>query len=153
MIGVRVGKVVNKYKVGKHFDLVIEDAAFTFNVNAKRISAEAAQRASAIPWRRPNVHVGRGQGLVQLAPTKRSGAPANDPQQSWGFEGKLPEAVTTDTGTRDTLDHLTARELITSSATLAPTTANPFSPMPIMKTCPVLRAVFRSSKRLLVTRA
>jgi hypothetical protein len=41
-IGVRVGKVVNKYKVGKHFDLVIEDAAFTFSVNAKRISAEAA---------------------------------------------------------------------------------------------------------------
>ena len=41
-IGVRVGKVVDKYKVGKHFDLVIEDAAFTFNVNAKRISVEAA---------------------------------------------------------------------------------------------------------------
>jgi len=33
---------VDKYKVGKHFDLVIEDAAFTFNVNAKRISVEAA---------------------------------------------------------------------------------------------------------------
>ena len=34
-IGVRVGKVVDKYKVGKHFDLVIEDAAFTFNPTPK----------------------------------------------------------------------------------------------------------------------
>src|SRR6516162_2820319 len=41
-IGVRVGKVVDKYKVGKHFDLVIEDTAFTFSVNAERIGLEAA---------------------------------------------------------------------------------------------------------------
>ena len=41
-IGVRVGKVVDKYKVGKHFDLVIEDTAFTFSVNAERIAVEAA---------------------------------------------------------------------------------------------------------------
>jgi hypothetical protein len=41
-IGVRVGKVVDKYKVGKHFDLVIEDTAFTFSLNAERIAAEAA---------------------------------------------------------------------------------------------------------------
>ncbi len=38
-IGVRVGKVVNKDKVGKHFDLSIEDATFTFSLNA---AAEAA---------------------------------------------------------------------------------------------------------------
>jgi len=41
-IGLRVGKVVNKYKVGKHFDLVIEDTAFTFNANAAKVAAEAA---------------------------------------------------------------------------------------------------------------
>jgi len=32
-IGVRVGKVIGKYKVGKHFDLDIQDAAFGFSVN------------------------------------------------------------------------------------------------------------------------
>jgi hypothetical protein len=41
-IGVRVGKVVNKYKVGKHFDLFIEDAAFTFSLNAAKVASEAA---------------------------------------------------------------------------------------------------------------
>ena len=41
-IGVRIGKVVNKYKVGKHFDLEIEDGSFTFNINAERVAVEAA---------------------------------------------------------------------------------------------------------------
>lgn len=41
-IGVRVGKVLNKYKVGKHFDLDIQDAAFTFGLNEERVAAEAA---------------------------------------------------------------------------------------------------------------
>jgi len=41
-IGVRVGKVLNKYKVGKHFDLDIQDAAFAFSVNEQRVAAEAA---------------------------------------------------------------------------------------------------------------
>ena len=41
-IGVRVGKVIGKYKVGKHFDLDIQDAAFTFSVNEERVAAEAA---------------------------------------------------------------------------------------------------------------
>jgi hypothetical protein len=41
-IGVRVGKVLNKYKVGKHFDLEIQDAAFAFSVNEARVAAEAA---------------------------------------------------------------------------------------------------------------
>ena len=41
-IGVRVGKVIGKYKVGKHFDLDIKDAAFAFSVNEKRVAAEAA---------------------------------------------------------------------------------------------------------------
>lgn len=41
-IGVRVGRVVNKYKVAKHFDLVIEDAKFSFQVNQERVAVEAA---------------------------------------------------------------------------------------------------------------
>jgi len=41
-IGVRVGKVIGKYKMAKHFDLDIQDAALTFSVNEKRIAAEAA---------------------------------------------------------------------------------------------------------------
>jgi hypothetical protein len=41
-IGVRVGKVLNKYKVSKHFDPGIQDAAFTFSVSEARVAAEAA---------------------------------------------------------------------------------------------------------------
>jgi Transposase DDE domain len=41
-IGMRIGKVLNKYKVGKHFDLTIQDAAFTFSVNEARVATEAA---------------------------------------------------------------------------------------------------------------
>ena len=41
-IGVRVGKVINQYKVAKHFDLDISDAALSFERNEERIAAEAA---------------------------------------------------------------------------------------------------------------
>ena len=41
-IGVRVGKVIGKYKVAKHFDLDIEDASFAFKLNEARVAAEAA---------------------------------------------------------------------------------------------------------------
>jgi hypothetical protein len=41
-IGVRVGKVVGKYKVAKHFDLTIKDSSLTFKVNEERVAAEAA---------------------------------------------------------------------------------------------------------------
>ena len=41
-IGVRIGKVIGKYKVGKHFDLDIKDGAFSFGINAERVAAEAA---------------------------------------------------------------------------------------------------------------
>jgi transposase len=41
-IGVRVGKVVNKYKVGKHFELNIEESGFTFRRLDQQIAAEAA---------------------------------------------------------------------------------------------------------------
>lgn len=41
-IGVRLGKVLDKFKVGKHFDYVIKDASLSFSVNAERIAPEAA---------------------------------------------------------------------------------------------------------------
>ena len=40
-IGLRVGAVLNRYKVGKHFDLRITDEAFLFTRNQQRIDAEA----------------------------------------------------------------------------------------------------------------
>jgi transposase len=41
-IGVRVGKIVNKYKVAKHFELTITDHSFKFSLLRKHIAAEAA---------------------------------------------------------------------------------------------------------------
>jgi transposase len=41
-IGVRVGRVVNKYKVAKHFALTIEDHKFDFARQQEQIDAEAA---------------------------------------------------------------------------------------------------------------
>lgn len=41
-IGVRVGKVVNKYKMAKHMVLHIKDNSFDFELNQQSIAAEAA---------------------------------------------------------------------------------------------------------------
>ena len=41
-IGLRVGKLINQYKVAKHFELVIGDSAFTFARKHDSIAAEAA---------------------------------------------------------------------------------------------------------------
>jgi len=41
-IGVRVGKVIGKYKVAKHFNLEIKDGSFAYAVNDERVAAEAA---------------------------------------------------------------------------------------------------------------
>jgi hypothetical protein len=41
-IGLRVGKVVNQYKVAKHFELAIGDKSFTFKRKHDAIAAEAA---------------------------------------------------------------------------------------------------------------
>jgi hypothetical protein len=41
-IGLRVGKVINKYKVAKHFTITITEEAFTFCRNEDAIAAEAA---------------------------------------------------------------------------------------------------------------
>ena len=41
-IGLRVGRVVNKYKVAKHFELEIRDGSFTFRLLQEKVAAEAA---------------------------------------------------------------------------------------------------------------
>ena len=41
-IGLRVGKLINQYKVAKHFELTIGEAAFSFQRKADSIAAEAA---------------------------------------------------------------------------------------------------------------
>lgn len=41
-IGLRVGKVFNKYKVAKHFVLHIEDDSFSFEIDQKKVDTEAA---------------------------------------------------------------------------------------------------------------
>ena len=41
-IGMRVGKVLNKFKVGKHFELEIADQSFGYSRNEAKISEEAA---------------------------------------------------------------------------------------------------------------
>ncbi len=41
-IGVRVGKVINRYKVAKHFELSIDERSFTFARKLAAITAEAA---------------------------------------------------------------------------------------------------------------
>jgi len=41
-IGLRVGRVVNKYKVAKHFDLQIEAHRFAFRIREEEIASEAA---------------------------------------------------------------------------------------------------------------
>jgi len=41
-IGERVGRVINKYKMAKHFQLEISDGAFSFTRKTEQISAEAS---------------------------------------------------------------------------------------------------------------
>ena len=41
-IGLRVGRMINKYKVAKHFKLEIEAERFTYRVRADKVAAEAA---------------------------------------------------------------------------------------------------------------
>jgi len=41
-IGVRVGRVINKYKVAKHFVVTIEDDSFEFRIDQEQVDSEAA---------------------------------------------------------------------------------------------------------------
>ena len=59
-IGVRVGRIVNKYKVAKHFELTIEEQRFEFTILEDKVAAEAALECHLCdPHRRPEeAHVG-----------------------------------------------------------------------------------------------
>jgi len=41
-IGVRVGRVINKYKVAKHFELTINEAHFSYRIDEQKVEQEAA---------------------------------------------------------------------------------------------------------------
>ena len=41
-IGVRVGRVINKYKVAKHFELAIEKTRFSYRIDEHKVEQEAA---------------------------------------------------------------------------------------------------------------
>ena len=41
-IGVRIGKVINKYKMAKHFKLEIAESQFSFEIDTEKVNAEAA---------------------------------------------------------------------------------------------------------------
>ena len=41
-IGLAVGKIINKHKVAKHFDIEVSDAAFSFVINQERVKLESA---------------------------------------------------------------------------------------------------------------
>ena len=41
-IGIRVGKVIGRYKMAKHYNLTITDTAFTYERDTEAITAEAA---------------------------------------------------------------------------------------------------------------
>jgi len=45
-IGVRVGNVVNKYKVAKHFELTITDKSFDVALRREQIAASTASMSS-----------------------------------------------------------------------------------------------------------
>ena len=54
-IGVRIGKVVDKYKMSKHVVLDIRDGGFDFHLDADKVSAEAALDGSG-PASRPHAY-------------------------------------------------------------------------------------------------
>ena len=69
-IGLRVGKVINKYKVGKHFTLDIRDNACAFALDDTKVAAEAALdglyviRTSLAPERMPAEEAVRSYTLL-----------------------------------------------------------------------------------------
>ena len=75
-IGVRAGKVADKYKVAKHFELTITDTAFTFEVKDESAAAEAALDGLYVIRTSVNRHDGRaGSAQLQAAGRGRAGLP------------------------------------------------------------------------------
>ena len=77
-IGLRVGKLVNQYKVAKHFELAIGERSFTFSRKLEAIAAEAALDGLYII--RTSVcgradGRGRVRAQLQVAGQRRAGVP------------------------------------------------------------------------------
>ena len=66
-IGVRVGKIINQYKVAKHFELAIGADAFTFERKHEAIAEEACPRGCTHPPSAPDC------GLVEAIAEGRLG--------------------------------------------------------------------------------
>jgi DNA-binding XRE family transcriptional regulator len=49
-VGLRVGKIVGRYKVGKHFQLEIGDTHFSYQRDLDRLAEELRRRRSALGW-------------------------------------------------------------------------------------------------------
>src|SRR3989441_9958560 len=63
-IGVAVGKVIGRYKVGKHFDIVIEDAGIRYERKQAQIDAEAALDGIYVIRTSVNVEVASAEQTV-----------------------------------------------------------------------------------------
>ncbi len=102
-IALRVGKVINHYKMAKHFTIEITDESFTFTRNTEAIAAEAALDGiyvlrTSLPDRHP--HRIRGGGALQEPrrcravlphPQRRTGRPPHP--ASAGRPGARPRVL------------------------------------------------------------
>ena len=75
-IGVRVGKVVDKYKMSKHMELDIQDGQFSFQINAAKVAEQAALDGlyvirTALP--REQLSTGDSVGVSAAVHPRRSG--------------------------------------------------------------------------------
>ena len=73
-IGERAGRVINKYKVAKHFELEISDGSFTYQRKTEQIPTEAALDGlyviRAPPA--PNTHHSGGRARLQATQDGRA---------------------------------------------------------------------------------
>ena len=96
-IALRVGKVINHYKVAKHFTVEITDEAFTFSRNADRIVAEAALDGISVLRTSLSEHtladedvVGRYKGLEEV---ERFFCAMNGELDVWPIRHRLADRV------------------------------------------------------------
>jgi hypothetical protein len=83
-IGVRVGRVVNQYKVAKHFELDIHDDRFTFRLLQDRVASEAAlDGLYVIRTRAAPATSGRSRYRAQLQAAEQCRAGLPLPGRRW----------------------------------------------------------------------
>jgi hypothetical protein len=90
-------------KPGTHvFDIsaVLRVSLSHHNYREWVVETEEIETGCPPPRHRTRLEPESGTGIFN-AETERQNRPANNPQQSWGFEEEPPEAVRRDVGTRD----------------------------------------------------